>query len=171
MVELRVLPWKRCYNLGPKQNWGHGVSGVALRRFDPATVGRPQQCESRDRNGALDIMNIGANEALPFEADDGDPADEIARIESRLDELADAMARCRKIGLIAQIAIAAGGIWLLAAAIGVIGFDPMGLMAAIAGVIGGTVMYGSNTTTSQQVDAAIEKAEGMRAALIEARES
>ncbi len=116
-------------------------------------------------------MNIGANEALPFEADDGDPADEIARIESRLDELADAMARCRKIGLIAQIAIAAGGIWLLAAAIGVIGFDPMGLMAAIAGVIGGTVMYGSNTTTSQQVDAAIEKAEGMRAALIEARES
>ena len=116
-------------------------------------------------------MNIGANEALPFEADDGDPADEIARIESRLDELADAMARCRKIGLIAQIAIAAGGIWLLAAAIGVIGFDPMGLMAAIAGVIGGTVMYGSNTTTSQQVDAAIKKAEAMRAALIEARES
>src|SRR5713101_7654557 len=132
MVELRVLPWKRCYDLGPKQNWGHGVSGVALRRFDPATVGRPQQCESRDRNGALDIMNIGANEALPFEAD---------------------------------------GIWLLAAAIGVIGFDPMGLMAAIAGVIGGTVMYGSNTTTSQQVDAAIEKAEAMRAALIEAQES
>jgi hypothetical protein len=171
MVELRVLPWKWCYDLGPKQNWGHGVSGVAPGRFDPARVERPQQCESGDGNGALDIMNIGANEALPCEADDGDPAEQVARLESRLDELADAMARCRKIGLIAQIAIAAGGTWLLAAAIGIIGFDPMGLVAAIAGVIGGTVMYGSNTTTSRQVDAAIEKAEAMRAALIEAQDS
>jgi len=165
------LPWKRCYDLGPKQNWGHEVSGVALRRFDLTRVGRLLQRESRDRNGALDIMNIGANGALPFEVDNGDPAEEIARLESRLDELADAMARCRKIRLISQIAIAASGIWLLAAAVGVIGFDPMGLMAAIAGVIGGTVMYGSNTTTSRQVDAAIEKAEAMRAALIEAQDS
>jgi hypothetical protein len=116
-------------------------------------------------------MNIGANGALPFEADDGDTADQIASLESRLDELADAMARCRKIKLISQIAITAGGIWLLAAAIGLIGFDPVALMAAIAGVIGGTVMYGSNTTTSQQVGAAIEKAEAMRAALIEALDS
>jgi hypothetical protein len=127
--------------------------------------------ESRLKIAKLGVMNIGGNGALPFAADDGDPADEIARLESRLDELADAMARCRKIRLISQIAIAGGGIWLLAAAIGVIGFDPMGLMAAIAGVIGGTVMYGSNTTTSRQVDAAIEKAEAMRAALIEARDS
>jgi hypothetical protein len=116
-------------------------------------------------------MNIGANGALPSETDDGDPADQVARLESRLDELADAMARCRKIRLISQIAITAGGIWLLAALIGVIGFDPMGLMAAIAAVIGGTVMYGSNTTTSRQVGAAIEKAEAMRAALIEAGDS
>ena len=156
--------------------WARSKTGATcerhpLRRFDPATVGRPQQCESRDGKGALGIMNIGANGALPVEADDGDPADQIARLESRLDELADAMARCRKIRLISQIAIVAGGIWLLAAAIGIIGFDPMGLMAAIAGVIGGTVMYGSNTTTSRQVDAAIEKAEAMRAALIEARDS
>jgi len=134
-------------------------------------VGPPQQCESKDGNRALDIMNIGANEALPFETDDGDPADQIARLESRLDELADAMARCRKIRLISQIAIAAGGAWLLAVAIGVIGFNPVGLMAAISGVIGGTVMYGSNTTTSRQVDAAIKKAEALREALIGSQES
>src|SRR5262249_13347834 len=127
--------------------------------------------DSRFKIAKLGVMNIGANGALPFEADDDDPADEIARLESRLDELADAMARCRKIRLISQISIAAGGVWLLGAAIGVIGFDPMGLMAAIAGVIGGTVMYGSNTTTSRQVDAAIEKAEAMRAALIAARDA
>ena len=148
-----------------------GASGVPLRRFDLTRVEWRQQCWSRGGNGALDIMNIGANGALPFETDDGDPADEIARLEAQLDELADAMARCRKIRLISQIAIAAGGVWLLAAAIGIIGFDPVGLMAAIAGVIGGTVMYGSNTTTSLQVDAEIEKAEAMRAALIEAQDS
>jgi hypothetical protein len=127
--------------------------------------------DSRFKIATLDIMNIGANGALPFETDNGNPADEIARLEAQLDELADAAARCRKIRLISQIAIAAGGIWLLAAVIGIIGFDPIGLMAAIAGVIGGTVMYGSNTTTSLQVDAAIEKAEAMRAALIEAQDS
>jgi hypothetical protein len=111
-------------------------------------------------------MNIGADEALPFETDDGDPRDEITRLESRLDELADALARCRKIGLISRIAIAAGGIWLLAVAIGAIGFDPVGVMAAFSGVIGGIVMYGSNTTTWREVDAAMKNVEAARAALI-----
>jgi hypothetical protein len=115
-------------------------------------------------------MNIGANGALPFETDDDDRADEIARLELQLDELADAMARCRKIRLISQIAMAAGGAWLLAMAIGVIGFDPVGLMAAISGAIGGVVMYGSNTTTARQVDAAIKNAEAMREALIRSGE-
>jgi hypothetical protein len=122
-------------------------------------------------NGALDIMNIGADEARPFEIDDGDPRDEIARLESRLDELADALARCRKIRLISRIAIAAGGTWLLAVVIGLIGFDPIGLMAAISGVIGGTVMYGSNTTTWREVDAAMKNAWAARAALIGSQES
>jgi hypothetical protein len=116
-------------------------------------------------------MNIVANGAQSFETGDGDAADEIARLEAQLDELADAMARCRKIGLISQIAIVAGSAWLLAVAIGVLGFDPIGLMAAISAVIGGTVMYGSNTTTSRQVDAAIKNAEAMREALIGSRES
>jgi hypothetical protein len=116
-------------------------------------------------------MNIGANGALPYETDDGDPADEIAHLDARLDELADAMARCRKISLISQIAIAAGGTWLSAVAIGLVGYEPMGLVAAISGVIGGIVMYGSNTTTSRQVDAAIKDAEAMREVLIGSRES
>jgi len=111
-------------------------------------------------------VNIGAEDAPPSEIEDGDPRDQIARLESRLEELAEALARCRKIKLISQIAIAGGGIWLLAVMIGVIGFDPMAMMAAISGVIGGTVMYGSNTTTSREIDAAMKEAEARRAALI-----
>ena len=111
-------------------------------------------------------MNIGAENAPPSEIEDSDPRDQIARLESRLEELAEALARCRKIKLISQIAIAGGGIWLLAVTIGVIGFDPMAMMAAISGVIGGTVMYGSNTTTSREIDAAMKEAEALRAELI-----
>jgi hypothetical protein len=113
-----------------------------------------------------DFMNIGAENAQPSETEDGDSRDQIARLESRLEELDEALARCRKIKLMSQIAIAGGGIWLLAVTIGVIGFNSIGMMAAISGVIGGTVMYGSNTTTSREIDAAMRDAEARRAALI-----
>jgi hypothetical protein len=112
------------------------------------------------------MVNIGAENAQSSEIEGGDPRDQIARLESRLEELAEALARCRKIKLISQIAIAGGGIWLLAVTIGIIGFDPMAMMAAISGVIGGTVMYGSNSTTSREVDAAMKEAEALRAELI-----
>jgi hypothetical protein len=101
-----------------------------------------------------------------LETGDGDPRDQIARLESRVEELADAMERCRKIRLISRIAIAAGGLWMLAVAIGLLGFDAMAMMAAISGVIGGTVMYGSNRTTWREVDAAMNDAEAKRAELI-----
>jgi hypothetical protein len=111
-------------------------------------------------------VNIGGENPQSSEIEDGDPRDQIARLESQLEELAEALARCRKIKLISQIAIAGGGIWLLAVTIGVIGFDPMAMMAAISGVIGGTVMYGSNTTTSREIDAAMAEAEARRTKLI-----
>jgi len=111
-------------------------------------------------------MNIGAENAQPFEIEGDDPRDQIARLEVKVEELAEAVARCRKIKLISQIAIAGGGIWMLAVAIGIIGFDPIAMMAAISGVIGGTVMYGSNSTTSREVDAAMKDAEALRAKLI-----
>jgi hypothetical protein len=112
------------------------------------------------------IVNIATDDGPSPEAGDDDPRDEIAHLEQRLEELADALARCRKIGLISQIAIAAGGVWMLAVTIGVLGVDPLAMLAAISGVIGGTVMYGSNRTTWREVDAAMNDAEAKRAALI-----
>jgi len=112
------------------------------------------------------MMTIDANETLPFDAPAGDARHEIARLETRLEELADALARCRKFRLAAQIAMAGGGLWLAAAVIGIIGFDPVAMMAAIAGVIGGIVMYGSNSTTAEELEAEMKEAEAKRAALI-----
>ena len=113
---------------------------------------------------------IRVDEALSLETDDGDAHEPIARVEMQLDELSDAAARCRKIRLISQIAIVAGGTWLLVTAIGVIGSGPIDLMAAISGVIGGIVMYGSNATTWREVDAAMKNTEAARAALIGSQE-
>ena len=111
-------------------------------------------------------MNIETKDAPSFENNSGDPHDEIARLESRLDELADSLARCWKFKLISQIAIAGGGVWLLAEILGIIGFDQIAMMIAIAGVIGGTVIYGSNTATVQELEAEMNEAEAKRAALI-----
>jgi hypothetical protein len=111
-------------------------------------------------------MNIEADEALTFDADAGDARKEIARLEARLDALADGLSRCRKVKLIAQIALAGGGVWMAAALVGLIAFDPVAFMAAIAGVIGGIVMYGSNATTAQEMEAEMKDAEAKRAALI-----
>jgi hypothetical protein len=111
-------------------------------------------------------MNFEGNEALSFDIGDGDMHDEIARLEARLEELTESLVRCSKIRLASQIAMAGGGIWLAAAMIGIIGLDPVAMMVAIAGVIGGTVLYGSNATTAQQFEAEMKQAEAKRAALI-----
>jgi hypothetical protein len=111
-------------------------------------------------------MNIETKDAPSFDNEAGDPRNEIARLESRLDELADSLARCRKFKLVSQIAVAGGGVWLLAAIFGIIGFDPIAMTMAIAGVIGGIVMYGSNTATVKELEAEMNEAEAKRAALI-----
>src|SRR4029453_10448559 len=97
---------------------------------------------------------------------DGDPRAEISRLEGESEELTEVIERFRKIILISKVAIAAGGIWLLALAIGLMRFDPVTMIGAIALVIGGTVVFGSNTSTAKQTAAAVKTAEALRAELI-----
>jgi len=97
---------------------------------------------------------------------DGDPRTEILRLEAKIEELTELIERCRKIILISKIAVAIGGIWLLALAIGLMRFDPVTMIGAIAVIIGGTVVFGSNTSTAKQTAAAAEAAEARRAELI-----
>ena len=96
----------------------------------------------------------------------GDLRKEILRLEAEIDELTGVIERSRKLGLIANIAIVAGTIWLLASTVGAISLDPVALIGAIAAVIGGIVVFGSNTSTSKQAAARIKAAEARRAELI-----
>ena len=50
--------------------------------------------------------------------------------------------------------------------LGVIAFSPDTIIAALAAVIGGIVLLGSNSTTWTQTDAALHEAEAMRADMI-----
>jgi len=66
----------------------------------------------------------------------------------------------------AKVAMAAGGILIFAVVLGTIRFDPVALVGGIAAIIGGVVVFGSNTSTWKQTRAAIEDAEARRADLI-----
>jgi hypothetical protein len=98
---------------------------------------------------------------------DRDMRDQISRIEGSIDQLAETLDNCRKAMLLSKMAIAAGGILFLAYFLGAIGFDPTLMVGAIAATIGGVVILGSNSSTSQQTIAAMKAAEIERDELID----
>jgi hypothetical protein len=98
--------------------------------------------------------------------DENDPADEISRIEERIEELAEVSERCRKIILFSKAAIAGGVALLLLMMLGLFGSSQVAALGSIAAVLGGIVSLGSNVSTLQQTMAAISAAEMLRSDLI-----
>ena len=98
---------------------------------------------------------------------DGDPHDEIARLEEHIEKLAAKIESCRKFILASRIAMAGGGIVLAAMFLGAIRFDPAAMAAAVAALLGGIVVWGSNGSTAREAVKELAAAEADRAALIE----
>ena len=96
---------------------------------------------------------------------DGDLREQVLHIEAHIEELANVIESCRKFILGSKAAIAAGGVLILATSIGAVGFDAT-VMIALAAIIGGTVVCGSNTSTLNQTITAMKAAEAHRAELI-----
>jgi hypothetical protein len=94
-----------------------------------------------------------------------EPHDQIARLETRIEELADALERCRKIALFANVVLIGGLLWLVAGVLGYASFAPA-MFGAITAVLGGLVLKGSNDSTMRQTEAALETAEASRTELI-----
>jgi len=94
-------------------------------------------------------------------------AEDIALVETRIEELTEAIERCRKISLAAKTSIAAGIIWAAAMLLWLIPFYPEAMIAALAATIGGIVLLGSNATTWAQIETSLRASEAMRADLIE----
>ncbi|MGH6671226.1 MAG: hypothetical protein ACRECV_04515 [Xanthobacteraceae bacterium] len=98
---------------------------------------------------------------------DTNPHDEIERIEAQIEEISSRLDSCRKFILVARIALVGGAILLAALLLGVISFDQRLLLVAIAALLGGIVLWGSNHSTANEATDELAKAEADRAALIE----
>ncbi|MBV8918139.1 hypothetical protein [Bradyrhizobium sp.] len=95
-----------------------------------------------------------------------DPTDEISDIEARIEALAEAAERCRKLILASKAAIAGGVALLLVAILGLFGASQSAALGSIALILGGIVSFGSNVSTLRQTEAAISTAEALRSDLI-----
>ena len=96
----------------------------------------------------------------------GDPHDEIVRLEAHIEALSDKIESCRKFILAARIAVAVGGVLLAALFLGAIRFDVQMMMLAMAALLGGIVMWGSNGATANEAENELAAAEANRKALI-----
>jgi hypothetical protein len=96
----------------------------------------------------------------------GDPHDEIMRLEAEIETLSARIENCRKFILAARIAVIGGGILLVAILLGLIRFDPTLLLTAFAALLGGIVVWGSNGSTAKEAADELAKAETDRRALI-----
>ena len=90
-------------------------------------------------------------------------SEDIARIEERIEELREAIARCRKLSVAAKLMIGAGAVWIALTLFLLIPYLPSMLFGSLAAVIGGIVLLGSNSTTWGETEAALAASEAMRA--------
>jgi hypothetical protein len=133
---------------------------IAAARLDLECIATPPRDKLRS------IVTPRVRLLTNVEMVDGDLRDQIARLESDIEQLAEGLERCRKAMLLSKGAIAAGGICILAYFLG-IRFDPTTVIGALAAIIGGVVVLGSNSSTSKQTMAAMKAAATQRAKLID----
>jgi hypothetical protein len=96
----------------------------------------------------------------------GDPHDEVVRLEERIEDIAEKIESCRKFILASRIAVAGGVLVLGGMLFGAIHFD-LGIMAAaVAALLGGIVVWGSNRSTAKQAAKELALAESDRSLLI-----
>ena len=96
-----------------------------------------------------------------------DLSEQISELEAQIETLAGVIERCRKVMLISKVAMAAGAALILAILVGATRFEPTALLLGITAVVGGIVLFGSNSSTSEQAATALKAAEAQRAELID----
>jgi hypothetical protein len=97
----------------------------------------------------------------------GDPHDEVVRLEEHIEDLAAKIESCRKLILASRIAVVGGVLVLTAMLFAVIRSDPAIMAGAVAALLGGIAVWGSNNSTAEQAAKELASVEADRSALIE----
>jgi hypothetical protein len=100
-------------------------------------------------------------------SDDDGAHDQIAQIEAQIEDLAATVESCRKIMLLAKLAIAGGALLIAAMLVGAITPGIATLSGGSAALLIGIVLLGSNRSTADQAMAKMNQAEAARAGLID----
>ena len=98
--------------------------------------------------------------------DETDLREEIVRLEAQVEVLEARLESCRKFIIASQIMIAVGGVLLSFVVFGTPRLGSWALIASIASLLGGIVLWGSNRSTAQEAKAQVAAAEARRAELI-----
>jgi hypothetical protein len=94
--------------------------------------------------------------------------DEIERLELRIEELAEAIRRSRRLRLAGRASAALGPLLILGFALGAVDYSPTRMIAALALAIGGIVLMGSSRSSTEELERSLKQAEAERIAAIDA---
>lgn len=94
--------------------------------------------------------------------------EEIERLERRIEELSDAIARSRRLRLTGRASALVGPALMAGFALGLVAYTPARMVAALALAIGGVVLMGSSRSSTEELERALRRAEAERIAAIDA---
>jgi hypothetical protein len=106
------------------------------------------------------------HQASTFVADN-DLSEQVSRLEDRIKQLRAAIETCRKLEFLSKIVLAAGAALVLSLLFGIIRAEPLAIVTAIAALVGGTVLFGSNASTWTQAATDLKLAEAQINELID----
>ena len=98
------------------------------------------------------------------------PTERIERLESRIDELREAIRRSRRLALVGRACAFAGAALVVCLALGLVTLIPIRLIVGMAALMGGLVVMGSSVGSTQQLELSLKQAEQERNASIDALE-
>src|SRR5271168_3656440 len=104
-----------------------------------------------------------------FEADPT-PAEQIERLEARIDELREVIRRSRRLVMAGRACAFAGAALLICLVLGLVTVTPVRMIVAIALGLGGLVLMGSSVGSTKQLELSLKQTEDKRNAAIDALE-
>ena len=104
-----------------------------------------------------------------FEADPT-PAEQIERLEARIDELREVIRRSRRLVVVGRACAFAGAAVLICLVLGLATVTPVRMIVGIAVGLGGLVLMGSSVGSTEQLERSLKQTEAERNAAIDALE-